>query len=718
MIKQNSTPNLPTKFDSRKQIISRMAILIMICILAFSTRLFSVLRYESVIHEFDPYFNFRTTQHLVKEGFYNFLNWFDNRSWYPLGRIVGGTIYPGLMFTAATIYHVLRYFNFTVVIRNVCVLLAPVFAANTAVATYLLTSELSDEKCGLVAAAMIAIVPGYISRSVAGSYDNEAIAIFALLFTYFLWLRSVNTGSMFWAALASLSYFYMVSAWGGYVFIMNLIPMHVLTLLLIGRSSTRVYVAYSTFYILGVLLSMQITFVGFQPAQSSEHMLALGTFGLIQLIFGINWVRTHISEQQFRRFLWSTISTSAIVFVVLATIGTITGYISPWTGRFYSLLDPTYAKTHIPIIASVSEHQPTTWASFFFDLHILTFLFPVGLYFCFADINDTNVFIIIYGVTSVYFAGVMVRLMLVLAPVSCVLSGIAVSKTLRTYTAQIKEPNVEITTPTVNQPIDKKLKKKKEGEETSVFAIKREIALVMVIGIIALLSFYVIHCTWVTSEAYSSPSIVLAANQPDGSRKIFDDFREAYYWLRMNTKEDARIMSWWDYGYQLAAMANRTVLVDNNTWNNSHIAQVGQAMSSTEERAYEIMQSLDVDYVLVIFGGLIGYSSDDINKFLWMVRIGGSTDPRIKENDYYNSMGQFRVDSQGSETLLNCLMYKLSYYRFGEIYTEGGRPSGYDRVRGTEIGNKNIKLDYVEEVFTSEHWIVRIYKVLPPGNRG
>lgn len=42
-------------------------------------------------------------------------------------------------------------------------------------------------------------------------------------------------------------------------------------------------------------------------------------------------------------------------------------------------------------------------------------------------------------------------------------------------------------------------------------------------------------------------------------------------------------------------------------------------MASNEEHAYEIMSELDVDYVLVIFGGLTGYSSDDINKFLWMV---------------------------------------------------------------------------------------------------
>lgn len=51
-------------------------------------------------------------------------------------------------------------------------------------------------------------------------------------------------------------------------------------------------------------------------------------------------------------------------------------------------------------------------------------------------------------------------------------------------------------------------------------------------------------------------------------------------------------------------------------------------MASNESAAYEIMKSLDVDYVLVIFGGVIGYSGDDINKFLWMVRIAEGEHPR------------------------------------------------------------------------------------------
>lgn len=49
-----------------------------------------------MLAEFDPYFNFRVTQFITKEGFYDLWNWFDDRTWYPLGRVIGGTLYPVL----------------------------------------------------------------------------------------------------------------------------------------------------------------------------------------------------------------------------------------------------------------------------------------------------------------------------------------------------------------------------------------------------------------------------------------------------------------------------------------------------------------------------------------------------------------------------------------------------------------------------------------------
>ncbi|XP_064556127.1 dolichyl-diphosphooligosaccharide--protein glycosyltransferase subunit STT3A [Drosophila montana] len=689
----------------------KLAILILAAVLSFATRLFSVLRFESVIHEFDPYFNYRTTRFLAEQGFYKFHNWFDDRAWYPLGRIIGGTIYPGLMVTSAALYRLMWMLNITIDIRNVCVFLAPFFSSLTTLVTYALTKEIHSTGAGLVAAALISIVPGYISRSVAGSYDNEGIAIFCMLFTYYLWIKAVKTGTIFWSAMSALAYFYMVSSWGGYVFLINLIPLHVLALMFTGRFSHRIYIAYSTLYCVGTILSMQISFVGFQPIQSSEHMLALGVFGLCQIHAFVDYLRSRMPKDHFDLLFKTLVSSIISLVLIVGTLLTLTGKVSPWTGRFYSLLDPSYAKNHIPIIASVSEHQPTSWSSFYFDLQILVFLFPAGLYFCFSRLTDANIFIILYGVTSIYFAGVMVRLMLVLAPVMCVLSGIAISHLLAKYIKCVDTGSSKPATESKRQ--HKKLEQQSGG-------VKSEVAIGFVSIITLMLIVYTLHCTWVTSEAYSSPSIVLSARSHDGGRIIFDDFREAYYWLQMNTPENARIMSWWDYGYQITAMANRTILVDNNTWNNTHISRVGQAMASSEEKAYEIMRELDVDYVLVIFGGLTGYSSDDINKFLWMVRIGGSTDrgAHIKEKDYYAANGEFRVDKEGSPTLLNCLMYKMCYYRFGQMYTEGGKAQGYDRVRAAEIGNKDFELDVLEEAYTTEHWLVRIYKVKDLPNRG
>jgi dolichyl-diphosphooligosaccharide--protein glycosyltransferase len=243
---------------------------------------------------------------------------------------------------------------------------------------------------------------------------------------------------------------------------------------------------------------------------------------------------------------------------------------------------------YIPIIASVSEHQPTAWPSFFMDLHFLVFLFPAGVILCFRELRDEHVFVIIYALVASYFAGVMVRLMLTLTPIVCVAAAVALSSVLDTYIdpiepdlsegdnanaakkdkstatpasrASVAELLVDMVTP--GKPAGKKSKPVRRG----IVGFDTRIAVIM--NALGMLIFFVVHCTWVTSTAYSSPSVVLASHMQDGLHLI-DDFREAYYWLRQNTPKDAVVMSWWDYGYQIAGMADRPTLVDNNTWNNS-----------------------------------------------------------------------------------------------------------------------------------------------------
>ncbi|KAK1421027.1 hypothetical protein QVD17_23074 [Tagetes erecta] len=704
-------------------------ILLLIGVLAFSIRLFSVIKYESVIHEFDPYFNYRVTQFLTKNGVYDFWNWFDDRTWYPLGRVIGGTVYPGLTLTAGTMWKVLHFFNIPLSVETVCVFTAPVFSAFAAWATYLLTKEVKGVGAGLTAAVLLAMVPSYISRSVAGSYDNEAVAIFALIFTFYLYIKTLNTGSLFYATLNSFAYFYMVCSWGGYTFIINLIPMHVLLCIVTGRYSPRLYIAYAPLVVLGTLMAALVPVVGFNAVMTSEHFASFLVFIIIHVVGLAYYIKGILSPKMFKVAATLVVSVGlvvccAVVAVLIAVVAS-----SPtkgWSGRSLSLLDPTYASKYIPIIASVSEHQPPTWPSYFMDINVLAFLVPAGIIACFSPLSDASSFVILYIVMSVYFSGVMVRLMLVFAPAACIMSGIALSDAFDVLTRSIKfyafqtGDTVSASTDSMQtdvtendkkeellreRPSKKNKRKEKENVEKPLKKSqteKRPLVLPVEASVFALLLILLLAAFYVKFNYKvlgSSLSLIYMS-------------LEAYAWLSHNTHVDDKVASWWDYGYQTTAMANRTVIVDNNTWNNTHIATVGTAMSSPEKAAWEIFNSLDVKYVLVVFGGVVGYSSDDINKFLWMVRIGGGVFPHIKEPDYLRD-GQYRIDSQATPTMLNSLMYKLSYFRFVE--TDGGK--GYDRVRGTEIGKKHFKLTHFEEVFTTHHWMVRIYKLKPQRNR-
>lgn len=243
----------------------------------------------------------------------------------------------------------------------------------------------------------------------------------------------------------------------------------------------------------------------------------------------------------------------------------------------------------------------------------MIFLFPAGVFLCFRELRDEHVFVIIYAVVGSYFAGVMVRLMLTLTPVVCVTAAIAMSTLLDRYInpvepdvdtgAQVapapsEDPNNATLKPEPSKPSPATPAKKSKKAATPSAPVSNSIedvvsnifpaglssrlnrksvgifgvdtrAVVLFINAIFLLVTFVSHCTWMTSTAYSSPSVVLASKNPDGSQHIIDDFREAYYWLRQNTPKTAVVMSWWDYGYQIAGFADRPTLVDNNTWNNS-----------------------------------------------------------------------------------------------------------------------------------------------------
>jgi dolichyl-diphosphooligosaccharide--protein glycosyltransferase len=105
-------------------------------------------------------------------------------------------------------------------------------------------------------------------------------------------------------------------------------------------------------------------------------------------------MRSHLSAKEFKTLIQGTVLAIGLIGFFGIVGLTYAGYIAPFSGRFYSLWDTGYAKIHIPIIASVSEHQPTAWPSFFFDLQLLIAVFPAGIYFAFKELKDEHIFVV------------------------------------------------------------------------------------------------------------------------------------------------------------------------------------------------------------------------------------------------------------------------------------------------------------------------------------
>lgn len=185
----------------------------------------------------------------------------------------------------------------------------------------------------------------------------------------------------------------------------------------------------------------------------------------------------------------------------------------------------------------------------------------------------------------------------------------------------------------------------------------------------------------------SSPSLVFKSRDSSGQTIKISDYLDSYDWLNKNTPEDARVLSWWDYGYQISGIANRTTLADGNTWNHEHIALIGRCLTSPEKRAHELVRHL-ADYVLVWAGG----RGDDLDKSPHIARIGNSVYQDICPNDpLCYSFGFYDKERNPTPTMAASLLYKLVMHKH--------RP-------GVQVDE-----ELFEEVHTTKYGMVRIYKV-------
>ncbi|GBG25029.1 Dolichyl-diphosphooligosaccharide--protein glycosyltransferase subunit stt3 [Hondaea fermentalgiana] len=697
----------------------RIAVLACAIYVAYTIRLYAIKEYGLVIHEFDPWFNYRATEYLHEHGVRAFFRWYDHMSWYPLGRPVGTTIYPGMQLTSVAIWDALQAVGMPMSLNDVCCYVPAWFGVSASLFVGLLTAEATGNRnAGAFATLIMSCVPAHTMRSVGGGYDNESIAVTAMSMTFFFWCRSLRSNySWPFGILSGLAYVYMVAAWGGYVFVVNMVGLHAIFLVFLGRFTTRLYWAYTLFYTIGTLGAIQIPVVGLTPLKSLEQLGPFGVWGIMQLLFICELIRKkqNLDPKQLFQLRIKVFSVAAVGFAIVCAMLYPTGYFGPLSSRVRGLF-VTHTRTGNPLVDSVAEHQPASANAYYQYLHYTCYLAPIGFILSFWKLSDARIFLPLYGAVGYFFSAKMVRLIILLGPISSSLSGFAVAAIFewcydQFFASKVKkdEASADDASADASSTSSAKSSKKKAAaaaskepsvlgpdidrlisESKRVYAKNgnfRKYAAVFLIFFLGVRAndFYE-YCHHM-ARAMSNPSIMYNARTRDGRTVLVDDYREAYFWLRDNTPADARVMAWWDYGYQIAGIANRTTIADGNTWNHEHIATLGRCLVSPEDKAHQMIRHL-ADYVLVWTGG----GGDDLAKMPHIARIANSVYSEVCNGDPLCSQLGYK-DRKGtpSTMMANSLIYKLH--------------SGFQR-QGVEVDPNRF-----ENVFNSKYNKVRIWRV-------
>lgn len=707
----------------------RLALFAIAAYIAYDIRLYAIRDFGRLIHEFDPWFNFHATRYLWEHGIAKFFTWFDHTVWYPLGRPVGTTIYPGMQLTSVAVWHLLQRIGMPMSLNDICVFVPCWFASIASVLTGFLATECSGiASAGPAAALIMAVIPAHLIRSMGGGYDNESIAVAAMVCTFWLWAKSTKTPAS-WpiAFLAAFAYMYMVAAWGGYVFVINTIAAHAGLLVLLGKFDLSTYKAFTIFYALGTLVAVQIPVVGWTPLKSLEQVMPLAVFLMYQVLF--------LYEVQCKRLGYARGSPEAIKLrnQVVVTLGGCvlgalfilmqTGMFAPLSGRVRGLFIK-HMRTGNPLVDSVAEHQPTTSDAFAAHLSTMCLFGPIGWFMLFNKPNNAKIFLLMYSAFGYFFASKMNRLIILMGPIASALGGIALGAAADWMLSQRKliseseaapEGTAADASASGTEPASGAPSKKKAREAARKTSSSRPVGLTenfaalasaaqeayrsptgkgaRLAGATVLLlflpySYYQFYnYGHIFAMRIANPSLVFHAQLANGQVVVVDDYLDSYNWLAANTPPDARVLSWWDYGYQISGIANRTTLADGNTWNHDHIALVGRCLTSEESRAHQLVRHL-ADYVLVWSGG----GGDDLAKSPHMARIGNSVYPDICPNDPL--CYSFAIDyatGKPTPTMAASMLYKM---------TENGKPG------------VSVNPELFREVYTSKYRKVRIYEVL------
>jgi dolichyl-diphosphooligosaccharide--protein glycosyltransferase len=627
--------------------------------------------------------------------------WINYQQWYPNGLNMGRSL-PSLPMTAAVLYSIISWLGVNIELMTFASLFPAIFGALSCLLIYFVGKDMGGKAIGLFAALFLALAPSFIQRTSLGFFDTEVLGIVGLLSFIFLFLRAIDEtrslrSSLFYSVGAGLTLAYFIGAWGAAYFLLDLTVLFVFVLILLKRYSQRLLLSYSLTFGLALFIATKVPYIALSYLASGAVLPVAGVF----LVLCLSEVLRHnISARTKVLLTAASLVTLVGGFVALWQLG----YMKGIAGKFISVLDP-FVRSATPLIESVAEHRISAWGNIYVELGLGIIFFLAGLYFALRNPTNRNVFLLLFGATSLYFAASMVRLLVIFSIAFCLLAAMGILGILKPFYTLLREAS--------QIAIKSKRRIARVSKEYSGIAI-------FLVFMLLVTSFAFSPQTGGMPRVYDSayaPITISAASLPVAPSEPAQEWLDMLSWTRNNLQPTTVVCAWWDYGYWLSILGNVTTLADNATVNTTQIENIGFTFMAPEDQAMQMLEQYDAKYILVFTTLALGTSSDgtsyivqsagygDEGKWSWMARISGQARERFiadgllsaeaawTDEDDFGAVNSETYTWEWNEAGKNSTVYKLLSWAKQRWADVGGEESA---VQADEAG---VEPTYFKEAY-------------------
>jgi dolichyl-diphosphooligosaccharide---protein glycosyltransferase len=401
--------------------------------------------------------------------------------------------------------------------------------------------------------------------------------------------------------------------------------------------------SYALFYVVGTALATRVPPVGMAPFRSLEQLGAL-----VVLLFLCGQALSEKQRQRVgvERFAKHGVAllvrsyTAFFVVVVVAGFCAPDGFIKPLSIHAYRVFR-NIPRTGNPLVDTALAEDASSLDVAWQLLHFPFFGWMIGVsVFLTALIEQytyAKSFLMLYGIVGLYFSTQTIRMIVMVAPAGCIFTAVVVQWCLSFAQAGLFWPELppgeakKEADATLSAEEQEAALKKTKDDWTAKNSKKFMLHMLplMVVVFLVRISGFAEDISQMISH-FSSPGIVFRTPPESGwSVDMIDDYYKGFVWLRDNTPEDARVLGWFDYGYQITGIGNRTSLADGNTWNHEHIATIGKMLTSPVAEAHSLVRHM-ADYVLIFAGDTL---FSDVDRSPLLARMANSVYHDICPND-------------------------------------------------------------------------------------